>query len=89
MIVVGLSHAKAAKTVVRLVNRVFKKGANLVEALSKVGVSRAASEFLGWGNKTTILKSASDFIKQQLVEAKKTLPTRGNLILNLLQGRIK
>jgi hypothetical protein len=42
--------------------------ANLVNALSKVGGSKAASEFLGWGNRTTILKSAADFTKDQLIK---------------------
>ncbi len=46
-----------------------KGGNNLVQALSKVGGSRSASEFLGWGNKTTILKSASDFTAGQLTKA--------------------
>ena len=46
-----------------------KGGVNLVEALNKVGGPKAASEFLGWGNKTTILKTASDFTKGQLIKA--------------------
>lgn len=46
-----------------------KGGTNLVEALNKVGGSRAASEFLGWGNKTTILKSSADFTTKQLTNA--------------------
>lgn len=46
-----------------------KGGANLVEALNKVGGSTAASKFLGWGNKTIILKSSSDFTTKQLTNA--------------------
>ncbi|MDZ4666392.1 MAG: hypothetical protein SGJ00_00770 [bacterium] len=34
-----------------------------------MGGNKAASEFLGWGNKTTILKSASDFSAGQLTKA--------------------
>ncbi len=49
-------------------NILAANGKNLNAALSKVGGSKAASKFLGWGNKTTILKSASDFTKDQLIK---------------------
>ena len=42
---------------------------NLSKALSMVGGSKAASNFLGWGNGTTILKSAADFTKDELIGA--------------------
>jgi hypothetical protein len=45
------------------------KAVELVQALSKVGGSKAVSGFLGWGNKTTILKSPTDFTKDQLINA--------------------
>ena len=36
--------------------------------MSKVGGSKAISKFLGWGDKTTITKSATDFTKDQLIK---------------------
>lgn len=64
-------------------------GVSLVDALSKVGGNRAASQFLGWGNKTTILKSAGDFTKNELIQAGYTKPVLKNIHAGLMQAAQK
>lgn len=68
---------------------VAKTGVNLVEALNKVGGSRAASEFLGWGNKTTILKTASDFTRGQLIKAGYTKQVLTEIYSGLMEAAKK
>ncbi|MBD0723854.1 hypothetical protein B6A10_01530 [Flavobacterium sp. L1I52] len=69
---------------------VATQGTNLlVEALGKVGGSRAASEFLGWGNQTTILKSASDFTAEQLIESGYTKQVLTEIYTGLMEAAQK
>ena len=44
-------------------------GVYLPEALAKVGGSGSAKVFFGWGQGTTVTKTAADFTKKQLLEA--------------------
>lgn len=44
-------------------------GVKLTQALSQAGGSKSVAAFLGWGDKTIITKTASDFTKKQLLEA--------------------
>jgi hypothetical protein len=85
------SEVKLGTTLVsQTVERVAaKEGSNLVEALSKVGGNTAASEFLGWGNKTAISKTATDFTKAQLLEGGYTKQVLQNIYSGLMNAAKK
>jgi RHS repeat-associated protein len=65
------------------------RGVSLVEALSKVGGNKAASRFLGWGNKSTILKTAADFTKDELIKAGYTKQVLTDIAAGLRQAATK
>lgn len=65
---------------------VAKPGANLVQALRSAGGNASVSSFLGWGNKTTVTKTAANFTKAELLEAGYTKDVLHNIYSGLMES---
>ncbi|MGF7076227.1 DUF6443 domain-containing protein [Mucilaginibacter sp. 3215] len=82
----GLAARLAAEGLLGLRN---VAGISLKEALAKVGGSTEASEFLGWGSKTVLKKTAADFTKEQLLEAGYTKEALQDIYSGLMEAAKK